>query len=179
MEFQKIINFWFNELTPADHFKKSEKLDAMIRERFSQVWEQAIKGELFMWRSSDLGRLAEILVLDQFSRNIHRESALAFAGDPIALTLAQEAVLQKTDQRLETRQRLFLYMPYMHSESVRVHEEALKLFAVAGLEENLKYEVAHLEILKKFGRYPHRNKILGRVSTTEELEFLKLPGSSF
>jgi uncharacterized protein (DUF924 family) len=134
---------------------------------------------LFEWRATPEGRLAEIIVLDQFSRNLFRDSPLAFASDDMALVLAQEAVRTGADQALPQQQRLFLYMPYMHSESRRIHAIALSLFESLGLAENLQYERAHKAIIDRFGRFPHRNAVLGRESTAEELEFLRQPGSSF
>ncbi|WP_048306028.1 DUF924 family protein [Halomonas sp. PR-M31] len=176
---QAILHFWFDETTPRQWFGKDDAFDRQISERFSSTLEAAIAGELWMWRCSPQGRLAEILVLDQFSRNIHRNQAAAFAQDPQALTLAQEAVAARADRHLKMVQRAFLYMPYMHSESLRIHDEALRLFDQAGLEDNLKYERRHREIIERFGRYPHRNEILGRESSIEEQAFLQQPGSSF
>lgn len=169
----EILQFWFHELAPSDWFKVSDRVDNLIRERYSGVLERAAAGELFSWRTSASGRLAEIIVLDQFSRNIHRGTPLAFQQDSLALILAEEMVIQKLDHELPVGRRAFAYMPYMHSESQIIHEEAMKLFAIPGLEENYEFEVLHKEIIDRFGRYPHRNKILGRVSTPEEIEFLK------
>lgn len=140
---------------------------------------QAVQCELFGWRAHPFGRLAEIIVLDQFSRNIYRGTARAFEADSLALALAQEAVATAVAAVLGPDHRSFLYMPYMHSESRRIHEIAVGLFSEAGLEPSLKSEIRHKAIIDRFGRYPHRNAILGRVSSQEELEFLKAPGSSF
>jgi len=134
---------------------------------------------LFDWRSNALGRLAEIIVLDQFSRNIFRDQSSAFAWDAQALVLAQEAVTAGALEQLESSQQAFLIMPYMHSESKMIHEQAIKLFSRPGLEFNLDFEKRHKVIIDRFGRYPHRNEILGRQSTAEEQEFLKQPGSAF
>ncbi|SFH36915.1 DUF924 family protein [Modicisalibacter xianhensis] len=176
---QTILQFWFEALEPRQWFAKDEALDAEITERFSAVLQAAIAGEFWTWRRSPQGRLAEILVLDQFSRNIHRGSIQAFAQDPQALVLAQEAVMAGADRHLDVRQRAFLYMPYMHSESLLIHEEALRLFDQPGLEDNLDFEHRHRAILERFGRYPHRNALLGRPSTAEEQAFLEQPGSAF
>ena len=140
---------------------------------------RAVQCELFDWRATPGGRLAEILVLDQFSRNIHRDREGAFAGDGIALALAQEAVSIGADQALPVDRRTFLYLPYMHSESAAIHEVAVSLFATPGLEQNYQFELMHKAIIDRFGRYPHRNAALGRESTPEELAFLQTPGSSF
>ncbi|MBB3140286.1 DUF924 family protein [Halomonas organivorans] len=176
---QRVLDFWFGELTPAQWFRKDAGLDDEIRRRFGATLEAARRGELWTWRRSAKGRLAEVIVLDQFSRNIHRNSAEAFAADSLALVLAQEAVLAGLDDALDDAERAFLYMPYMHSESLVVHDEALRLFSRPGLGENLRFEHRHRDILMRFGRYPHRNALLGRASSEEELAFLEGPGSSF
>jgi uncharacterized protein (DUF924 family) len=118
-------------------------------------------------------------VLDQFSRNMYRDQPQAFACDTLALALAQTAVATQADRHLEIRQRAFIYMPYMHSESPLIHSDAQALFSQAGLESSLASEQHHKAILDRFGRYPHRNDILGRSSTAHELEVLAGPGSSF
>jgi uncharacterized protein (DUF924 family) len=174
-----ILNFWFEELEPAQWWKKDQAFDAMIAERFGRLHSQAVCCELYGWRQSAGGRLAEIIVLDQFSRNMFRDTAQAFSADPLALALAQEAVAAGDDADLTPIQRSFLYMPYMHSESRLIHEQAVDLYTRNGIEENLKFEIRHKEIIDRFGRYPHRNGILGRASTTDELTFLQQPGSSF
>lgn len=179
MEFEKVIQFWFRETDPKKWFQGGDEFDREIKERFLSIHEKASRGELFSWRHSAEGRLAEIIVLDQFSRNIFRNSPQAFAQDTLALILSQEMVERKIDESLPAEWRSFAYMPYMHSESLVVHEESLKLFSLPGLEENFRFEKAHLDILKRFGRYPHRNISLGRETTSEEAAFLKTPGSSF
>jgi uncharacterized protein (DUF924 family) len=176
---ESVLTFWFEELQPPDWFQKNDELDRRIDEKFSSLLDEAARCELWHWRTSPEGRLAEIIVLDQFSRNIHRGTPLSFATDPLSLCLAQEAVSQGADTALEGARLAFLYMPYMHSESALVHEQAVSLFALPGLERNLEYEHKHKAIIDRFGRYPHRNEILGRESTPEELAFLEEPGSSF
>jgi len=174
-----VLFFWFEELTPAQWWKVDPELDSLITDRFGAVHEAAVAGELQGWRSSAEGRLAEIIVLDQFSRNIHRGTARAFAADGMALVLAQELVAQGLDQQLPPSQRGFAYLPYMHSESKAIHALAEQLFQAPGLEQNLKAELKHKVIIDRFGRYPHRNALLGRTSTPEEQQFLTEPGSSF
>lgn len=175
----EVLNFWFNELSPKDWFSASEKVDSQLRERYFDLHKHAAACELFYFRATPEGRLAEILILDQFSRNIHRGTAAAFASDPLALALAQEAVAAGIDAKISLGQKAFLYMPFMHSESLAIHEEAVKLFTQAGLQSNLEFELRHKKIIERFGRYPHRNVSLGRHSTEAELEFLKIPGSGF
>lgn len=176
---QAVLDFWFDALAPAQWFKKDAELDRTIAQRFGALHAQAARCECYAWRQTAQGRLAEIIVLDQFSRNIHRDDARAFATDALALVLAQEAVSASADAELTSQQRAFLYMPYMHSESVAIHEVAMGLFNQPGLENNYDFEVRHKAIIDRFGRYPHRNALLGRASTDEELAFLKEPGSSF
>lgn len=177
--YQQILDFWFDELEPQQWWSKDADLDRMIEERFFPVYEQACRCELYPWRKSAEGRLAEIIVLDQFPRNMFRDTPRSFATDSLALVLAQEAVLLGFDLRLRTPQRSFLYMPYMHSESLVIHELAVALFEKNGNESALDYEYRHKQIIERFGRYPHRNAILGRASTAEESAFLKQPGSGF
>ncbi len=176
---EAVIDFWFKELTPPQWFRKDPALDAEVTRRFGAWLEAAGRGEFWHWRTSARGRLAEVLVLDQFSRNIHRGAPRAYAWDPVALVLAQEAVAQRADRLLDVPWRAFLFMPFMHSESLAIHDEAERLFAQPGLEENLRHEHRHREVIERFGRYPHRNAILGRDSTREELAFLAQPGSAF
>ena len=176
---ESVLHFWFKEIQPAAWWKKDIAFDALITQRFGATLESARAGELFAWRESAGGALAEIIVLDQFSRNIYRDKAEAFAQDAMALTLSQEAVRRGSDKALTPTQRVFLYMPHLHSESRVVHLEALRLYTELGLESNLKFELMHRAIIDRFGRYPHRNAVLGRTSTLEEIEFLKTPGSGF
>lgn len=179
MNYQDILDFWFAPENQQNWFSKSDAFDQTLEKRFKSTLLSAQKSELWNWRSSAEGRLAEIIVLDQFSRNLYRESPLAFAQDALALALAQEAVSQGLDQQLRPDQRSFLYMPFMHSESPLIHQYALKLFEDLGNPMNLDFEKKHKVIIDRFGRYPHRNAVLGRVSTAAEAEFLTQPDSSF
>jgi uncharacterized protein (DUF924 family) len=179
MKLQDIINFWFQELNDRQRFAKDEMLDSAMRARFGQMHKAAVAGELFMWRATAEGRLAEIVVLDQFSRNMFRDTPSAFAQDTQALTLAQELVANGHDQKLPIEQRIFAYMPFMHSESNLIHEQAVLLYSQPGMEGALAFEQRHKVIIERFGRFPHRNAILGRASTPQERAFLETPGSSF
>ena len=174
-----ILDFWFAEIPPAQWWAKSDDFDRVVEARFGAVLQAAACCELYAWRATPAGRLAEVIVLDQFSRNIHRGDARAFANDALALGLAQEAVAAGADQALLPAQRAFIYMPYMHSESAVIHALAVALFSQPGLEGNLDFELRHKAIIDRFGRYPHRNALLGRASTAEEIAFLQTPGSSF
>lgn len=177
--YQEVIKFWFEEISQSKWWIKDEKFDQQIRTRFLSLHEKAVISQLAEWRDSPEGRLAEIIVLDQFSRNIYRDTPEAFASDKLALELAHEAISLGFDEQLPLLKRTFMYMPFMHSESLAVHEEAEKLFKNLGFDVSYEFELMHKAIIEKFGRYPHRNEILGRESTTEEIEFLKQPGSGF
>ena len=177
--YHTIIDFWFNELSPSDWWKKDPELDQTISERFASLHQQAVEQRLPEWQDTAEGALAEIILLDQFSRNIFRDQPAAFAHDELALQLSRQAIAKGFNQELPPTKRGFLYLPFMHSESAEVHHEALHYFSEPGLENNLSFEKAHKAIIDRFGRYPHRNEILGRPSTPEELAFLQEPGSSF
>lgn len=177
--FEDVLQFWFEEIDPKHWWGGDEALDRSITGRFSALHAQAARCELYEWRTTAHGRLAEIIVLDQFSRNIFRGTPAAFAQDALALALAQEAVAAGAHSRLAAQERAFVCMPFMHSESRKIHERAVELFRDIGIESNLDYEVKHKAIIDRFGRYPHRNAILGRESTAEEFQFLTQPGSSF
>ena len=174
----EVLAFWFEELEPKQWWVKDPALDATIEKRFGELHPAASACELFEWRKTAAGRLAEVIVLDQSSRNLHRGTPRAFSQDPLALALAQAAVAVGADQQLPEDRRGFLYMPFMHSESPRIHVRGAELFGKLGegMRDAAKH---HRSIVDRFGRYPHRNEILGRASTAEELEFLKKPGSSF
>ncbi|HET7592917.1 MAG TPA: DUF924 family protein [Rhodanobacteraceae bacterium] len=175
----EILRFWFEEATPEQHFKRDDVFDAAIREHFADTYAAAARGELAAWRTGADGRLAEVIVLDQFPRNLFRGDPRAFACDVVALVLAQEAIHAGADRELPAARRAFLYMPFMHSESRVIHVDAERLFRQSGLERNYEFELKHKAIIDRFGRYPHRNAILGRRSTPEELAFLEQPDSSF
>ena len=195
----EILDVWFDgssatELGSASSrwFKKDEAFDAMLREGFSDSLEKASRGELGSWCSSPRGSLALVVLCDQFARNVHRGTARSFAFDPLALFASLGARARGEDAALSIPERVFLAMPLMHSESLAIHDEASAVFAailehaerhvpslVAYAKSTLGYEVKHRAILDRFGRYPHRNLLLGRASTAEESEFLATPGSSF
>lgn len=179
MKYQEIIDFWFKEIEPGRWWIKGTSFDNDITAKFLQIHEAAKQCELVHWRETASGRLAEIIVLDQFSRNMYRDTPQAFSYDGIALALAQEAIALGEDKKLSPIERNFLYMPFMHSESLVIHETAVALYKANGIANNLEFELKHKEIIERFGRYPHRNIILNRESTAEEIEFLNQPNSSF
>jgi len=176
---QAVLAFWFEECTPQQWFTKDAEFDATIETRFGAAIEQGLSGALDHWTESRAGCLALILILDQFTRNVHRDTPKAFAGDPKALaicTLCRErGYLDHPDQGW----RHFMLIPMMHSEDIQVQETSLPLFQKHTDEQVYSFAVRHRDIIARFGRYPHRNSILGRASTEAEIAFLKEPGSSF
>ncbi|MBB1554253.1 DUF924 domain-containing protein [Candidatus Gracilibacteria bacterium] len=176
---QDILDFWFSEETKSYWFAKSDEFDNKIREKFFTTWQEAAAGELFAWRKTLEGRLAEIIVLDQFSRNLHRNSPLAFSQDSMAVVLSQEIYQQDNFSELPENQRKFALMPLMHSESRKIHEGVMELFKKYTDSITVEFEARHKAIIDRFGRYPYRNTILNRTSTLKEIDFLKEPNSGF
>jgi uncharacterized protein (DUF924 family) len=176
---EEVLKFWFQEIDPTQWWGVDPAFDDLSRRRFGALLDRASKGDLAAWRATSKGRLAEIIVLDQFSRNIHRGTPRAFAQDPLALASAKEAVAAGAHKTLTQDECTFLLMPYMHSESAKIHFEAEGLYREFTPPLNYDFELRHKAIIDRFGRYPHRNEILGRMSTPEEIEFLKQPGSRF
>jgi uncharacterized protein (DUF924 family) len=177
--YNNIFKFWFEELSPHQWWEKDKALDKLITDRFEGVHQQASKCELYQWRNSAKGRLAEIIILDQFSRNMFRDTPRSFAQDSLALALSQEAIAVGADKELNAIERTFLYIPFMHSESLLIHKQACLLYKANGIDNNYQFELKHMKIIEKFGRYPHRNTILNRPSSVEEVKFLSQPDSSF
>ncbi len=175
----EVLAFWFEELTPDDWFGGGDEVDDRIRGRFLALHE-ALRDEVpESWRATARGVLAAVIALDQFPRNMYRSSHEAFAADPAALALATEAVERGLDRAMSIDERKFLYLPFEHSEDPAVQARSVELFASLDDEDTLGYAVRHKEIIDRFGRFPHRNEVLGRKSTPEEVEFLKEPDSSF
>lgn len=167
----EIIAFW-REAGPAQWYAKDDAFDAELRRRFLGVWEAARDGRLASWEDSDEGALALILVLDQFSRNMFRNDARAFSADEQARAVAGRAIAKGVDQRIEPALRAFMYLPFEHSEQIADQERSVALFRAMGDAESLKWADLHLDIIKRFGRFPHRNAVLGRATTPEEEAFL-------
>ena len=181
-----VMDFWFGRHgdrsrdTPRRQwFEKSDTFDAQIRDRFGTLIPRAIAGELQAWSADPEGAVAQILVLDQFTRNVFRGSAQAFAGDTRALAAARAVVNAGADRTLLGVQRQFVYLPFEHAEDIDAQREALRLFARLGAGDAGQWAQKHHDVIQRFGRFPHRNAILGRASTPEEIEFLKQPGSRF
>lgn len=175
----EVVRYWFETLSPDDWYRAPPEVDAEIARRFGQLYESlrdAVPGD---WLRTPQGRLAAILVLDQFPRNIHRGTPQAFATDDKALAFSKDAIAAGADMELPPEQRAFLYMPFQHAEDLAEQRRSLELFEALGNPNNLDFAVRHYDIIARFGRFPHRNDVLGRESTPEELAFLKEPGSSF
>lgn len=177
--YHEVLDFWYDELTYEQKWRVDPEVDEAIRARFGRLHTQASKGELFSWRREHLGRLAEIIILDQFSRNIFRNDGRAYACDDMALTLTFEAVGLGVHKGLTKEKRHFLYMPFMHSESILIQQEGIKYFDDLEDVAISTYYQKHMRIIERFGRYPYRNKDLGRRSTDEEMAFLKEEGQGF
>lgn len=175
---EEVHKFWFVEHSGKDWFASNPDFDRELDEKFRATHEAVANGEAWEWRTSARGRLCEILVLDQFSRQLHRGSGQAFATDAMALVLAQEMVALGLDEQTDQSERLFVYLPYMHSESLKVHDEAVRLFAKFGNEGNIEFEQKHVDLIKRFGRFPMRNAALGRESTPKEIAYIKERGGS-
>ena len=198
-EYKEVNSFWFGELDEngieapqraQSWFRKSDEFDAEIRHRFLEVYKKAKDDQLLSWETKAKSALALVIVLDQFPRNMFRDSAKAFATDSHALKISQSAISKGFDGKLPFVQKYFLYMPFMHSEDLSVQRQSLELFQSlidqsesekdrARYEDIFTYAERHYKIIEQFGRYPHRNEVLGRESTQEEVQFLKTPGSSF
>jgi uncharacterized protein (DUF924 family) len=192
MQAQDVLDFWF---LPAGHeghgkqriewFRKDEAFDAALRERFGALISQAMAGGLREWDEiGPRGTLARILVLDQFTRNAWRNTPRSFEGDPLALAAAQQLVDSGAHKALPPLQRAFAYMPFEHAEDAHMQARAVELFTELaaehpGFDDMLDYAHRHRGVIARFGRFPHRNEILGRASTPEEIEFLRQPGSRF
>ena len=165
----QVIRYWFEELQPEAWFRKDERVDAAIRERFGSLYEELtqIRPEQL---TTPLELVAAVIALDQFPRTMFRGTPRAFATDALALAISQHAIAAGFDRQLTQQQRLFLYMPFQHSENRAVQARSIELFTQLG--ENLSYAQRHQEIIDRFGRFPHRNAVLGRTSTPEETEFV-------
>lgn len=174
-----VLSFWFSEKVKPLWFKKDPEFDQEIKQRFSTTYRLARAGELDDWRNNPKDILALIILLDQFPRNMFRDTPQAFAADQQAVELTQYALEKNYEQELSTEKQIFLYMPLMHSEDSGNQSKCVELFTNLGKEENLKFAIKHQKIVARFGRFPHRNNILCRESTPAEQEFLTQPGSSF
>ena len=167
-----VIGFWFERHDHEDWFGGKPEFDAALALEFGETLPRVAKGEAYRWRETPDGRLAEIIVLDQFSRQLHRGSTEAFAQDKMAIVLAQETIAAGADQAIAMERRMFLFMPFMHAESLVIQEEGCRHFAQFG-PEMLKFMIGHRDCIARFGRFPFRNRALGRQSTPEEVAYME------
>jgi uncharacterized protein (DUF924 family) len=170
-----VIRFWFVEHGMDDWFGGKPEFDAALAKEFAETHPRVALGEAWQWRATPEGRLAEIIVLDQFSRQLHRGSPKAFAQDPMATALAQEAIRAGADQQIPIERRMFLFMPFMHAESLVIQEEGCRHFVQFG-EDMMKFMTGHRDCIARFGRFPFRNKALGRISTADEVAYMAEQG---
>lgn len=173
---EDVIQFWFVEHGMDDWFGGKAEFDAALVERFADTHPRVALGEAWHWRATPDGRLAELIVLDQFSRQLHRNSPKAFAQDPMATALAQEAIAAGADAAVDPSRRMFFYMPFMHAESLPVQEEGVRRFAAMNDAYLLDFMTKHRDTIARFGRFPFRNKALGRISTPEEIAYMEEQG---
>ena len=174
----EVLAFW-RAAGAAKWFKKDAVFDAEIASRFSALWRDAAEGVLANWEAAPESALALVILLDQFPRNLFRESGRAFATDALAFDAAQRMATQGWDERLNTLERQFAYLPFEHAEDINAQRPCLRLFGKLGHADLLEWARKHCDIIERFGRFPHRNAVLGRESTPDEIEFLKQPGSRF
>lgn len=169
---KEVYDFWFEEGNEVNWFKRNDEFDREIYERFYDTWDAGRQGLLYEWRDTFEGRLAEIIVLDQFSRNLHRGNALSYTQDPMALVLSQHAIDHPEFAEQSLEKKSFTLLPWMHSESKGIQVVTEKLYLKLDDELHTKIMYDHKKLIDKFGRYPHRNQAMGRKSTIEEIDFL-------
>lgn len=167
-----ILNFWFSEEVKPLWFNSTPEFDAHLKEKFGDVYQAALHGEFCDWQQSAEGCVALVVILDQFPLNMYRGLPESFDGEVKARSITKDAVNKGYDKQISNEQKAFLYMPLMHSENIADQDLSVKLFEAAGLQENLRFAMHHRDIVQRFGRFPHRNKILGRPSTQAELDYL-------
>ncbi len=170
---QEVIDFWFSDTVKQKWFNSTPEFDELIRQRYEETWGLARAGTYDHWEQESLSALALVIILDQFPLNMFRRDARQYSTEAHARKIAEGAIDRGLDQQLEARQKAFLYLPFMHSERLADQERSVDLYQQAGLEENLKFARHHRDIVKRFGRFPHRNRFLDRESTTEEIEYLE------
>lgn len=171
-EINELLAFWFSESVKKLWFNSTPEFDAQLKEKYLDLVERAERGELDSWATEARGALALVIILDQLPLNIFRQQARSFATESNAQKIAAQAVDKNLDQQLSDEQKAFMYLPFMHSEDLALQDKSVELFEKAGLNENLRYAKHHRELIRRFGRFPHRNKILGRESSPEEIDYL-------
>lgn len=172
MDYQEILDFWFAEETKSAWFNSTKEMDQLIRQRFETTWKQARDGQLDDWLKQAKGCLALVILLDQFPLNMFRGDAKCFATEEASRIVSRNAIEKGFDKDLDDTAKAFLYMPFMHSESLDDQDYSVSLFEQAKLNDNIRWAKHHRDIIKRFGRFPHRNSILGRESSAEEIDWL-------
>ena len=170
--YQDLIDFWFSDETSQYWFKSTKAFDARLLDSYADTWQQAKQGKLDDWQQSATGSLVLVIVLDQFPLNMFRGMAKSFSTEVQSRSVARSAIEKAYDQELPTNQKSFLYMPFMHSEDLADQALGIELFSQPGLENNLRFARHHYDIVERFGRFPHRNSILGRESSEAEVAYL-------
>ncbi len=172
MSADEILDYWFSEPMTKHWFKSTTAIDADIRTRFEGVWEQARQGKLEHWTATANGCLALIIVFDQLPLNMYRGQAKSFATEAMGIATARQAIEKGFDKEIAPDRLMFMYMPFMHSENMQDQDDGVRLFSDAGLDENAKFALHHRSIVERFGRFPHRNEILGRPSSVAETAYM-------
>ncbi len=172
---EALLAFWFDKRSAKHWFRSTSDFDRQVRERFEPVWRSATSGELAHWETTAEGALALVILLDQFPLNMFRDLPEGYSSEPQSRAVAARAIERGFDTRLDDRYRAFFYLPFMHSEDLADQDRSVALFQAAGLDENLKWARHHREIVRRFGRFPHRNAILARQNTAEEEAWLDSP----
>lgn len=169
---ESVIEYWYSDKIKPYWFNSSKELDKEIKDKYQDIWKNAIRGEYKHWQETAAGSLALVIILDQLPLNMFRDEVESFSTEAMAVKVARNAVDKGFDKELEKNKISFLYMPLMHSENMNDQDLAVALFDKAGLMENLRFAKHHRDIIQQFGRFPHRNKILQRESSQEELDYL-------
>jgi uncharacterized protein (DUF924 family) len=170
--YRSLIDFWFSDEAKRYWFRSTRAFDKRLTDSYADIWEQAKKGVLDDWQRTAEGSLALVIVLDQFPLNMFRGTAKSFSTEALSLTVARGAIERVFDKELPTNQKSFMYMPFMHSEDLADQALGVEYFSQPGLESNIRFAKHHFGIVERFGRFPHRNKILGRESSTAEIKYL-------
>jgi uncharacterized protein (DUF924 family) len=174
---ETVLEFWFSDAARPLWFNSTLAFDQQLRTRFEATWRHASEGRLSAWEDAAPGALALVIVLDQFPLNMFRGKAVQFSTEVLARAVAERAIARGFDRELSKPQQAFLFLPYMHSETLADQDRSVALFGAAGLEENLEFARGHREIVRRFGRFPHRNRLLGRASTAQETAWLASPAA--
>ena len=170
---QDVLQFWFAEESRAKWFNSTSEFDEQIRQGFESVWGQARAESFDHWEQEPDGALALVIILDQFPLNMFRADSRQYSTEAHARLIASHAIDQGLDEKLDMAKRAFMYLPFMHSESIEDQDRSVELYQKAGLDDNLRFAIHHRDVIKRFARFPHRNEVLGRESTSEEIEYLK------